>query len=237
MNRPSRRNRSRGHRLTIGRLLAAAALGFALFSVLLVLPWRWLPPPTSSYMLQERLLRDIEPLHYEWQPLAAISPHLAIAVIASEDQKFPDHFGFDLDSISKAFRERNRRVRGASTISQQVAKNLFLWPQQSLFRKAVEAWLTLCIEALWPKRRILEVYLNVAEFAPGVFGAQAAARHHFRTTAARLDLHQATLLAAVLPSPKRMSARHPSQYVHRRAMEIETFVRQLGGTRYLEKIR
>jgi len=171
-------------------------------------------------------------IHHRWLAFEEISPQLAIAVVAAEDQKFPSHHGFDFESISQALRDRLDRPRGASTISQQVAKNLFLWRERSLLRKGLEAYLTLLIEGLWPKRRILEVYLNVAEFGPGVFGAGAASELLLGKRG-ELSLEEASLLAAVLPSPRRMSPRRPSDYVRRRALEIEAEARNLGGTRYL----
>ena len=218
-----RRAQRRPRRLSRFALRGAAVLlGFTLA---LVLPWRWLPPPTSAFMLRERLAGGA-PVQ-RWVPLTDISPHLALCVVAAEDQKFPQHFGFDFDSIADALSE-SRRPRGASTLSQQLAKNLYLWPERSLLRKSMEAWLTLAIEATWPKRRILEVYLNVAEFGPGVYGAGAAAEIYFGVPADRLGLEQAARLAAVLPNPKRMSAAAPSDYVHSRATEIADLARNLG---------
>jgi monofunctional biosynthetic peptidoglycan transglycosylase len=207
-------------------------IGVLLGSAVLTLPWRWIDPPTTAFMLQARLQRGT-PVDWRWVPWAAISPALRVAVVAAEDQKFPTHHGFDLQSISSALREAGGRPRGASTISQQVAKNLFLWPGRSLLRKAVEAWLTTWIELGWPKRRILEVYLNVAELGPGVYGAEAASRRYFGKPARALDASEAALLAAVLPSPRRMSAVQPSRYVEQRAQEIEESVRDLGGPGYL----
>jgi len=210
--------------------------GFALASLLLVLPWRWLPPPTTAFVMRERLglgSARAKAVTRQWVPLDRISPQLAIAVVAAEDQKFPRHDGFDFDAISRAARERRSHTRGASTISQQLAKNLYLWPGRSLLRKGLEAYFTLLIETLWPKRRILEVYLNVAEFGPGVFGAESASRRFFGKSARWLDLREASLLAAVLPSPKRMSPANPSAYVSSRAEQIERAVRALGGTGYL----
>ena len=216
------------------RLTLVAVLSWFVLTILMVLPWRWVPPPTTAFMLQEHTLGE-GTVHYQWVPWDGISSHLPIAAVAAEDQKFPDHFGFDFDEIGKAL-ERNRsggRLRGASTITQQVAKNLYLWPGQNLVRKGLEAYFTLAIELLWPKRRILEVYLNVAEFGPGVFGAVAASRHAFGREPAELTPHQAATLIAVLPSPKRMSAAAPSEYVMRRTGEIEAAVAQLGGATYL----
>jgi len=207
-----------------------------LVSLVLVLPWRWIAPPTTAFMVRswiERRDAGDGAVHHRWLPFEEISPQLAIAVVAAEDQKFPSHHGFDFESISQALRDRLHRPRGASTISQQVAKNLFLWRERSLLRKGLEAYLTLLIEGLWPKRRILEVYLNVAEFGPGVFGAGAASELLLGKRARELSLEEAALLAAVLPSPKRMSPRRPSDYLRRRALEIEAEARNLGGTRYL----
>lgn len=213
-----------------------------LLGLLVLLPWlvvgvlRWVDPPLSAFMLGYLLQRgaDDPVLQHEWVPLASISPHLQIAVIAAEDQRFAEHAGFDLPAIRDAVTDGGRR--GASTISQQVAKNLFLWPGRSWLRKALEAGLTVCIEALWSKERILEVYLNVAEFAPGVYGAQAAARHHFGRDADRIEPRQAALLAAVLPNPHRLSASRPSAYVLRRARWIERQVGQLGGVAGLARV-
>ena len=222
--------RGRGRRIGL-RLLQATAIAL-LASAALTVPWRWLDPPTTAFMLQARLASE-QPVDQRWVPLSAISPALRIAVVAAEDQKFIQHHGFDLQSISKAMNEPRRRPRGASTISQQVAKNLYLWPGRSLVRKGLEAWLTLWIELTWSKRRILEVHLNVAEFGPGVYGAEAASRRFFGKPASRIDSAQAALLAAVLPSPSRLSAARPSRYVQRRAAQIEASVRRLGGASYL----
>ena len=185
------------------------------------------------------MLRDDHPLPVEqrWRPLGQIAPALQLSVIASEDQKFPDHRGFDFAQIRKAIAERGQRSRGASTITQQVAKNLYLSPSRSLSRKLFEAYLSAWIEACWPKLRILEIYLNIAEFGPGVFGAEAASREFFGKPASHLSPHEAALLAAVLPSPSRFSAAEPSRYVRERAREIEQQVRQIGGPRLLARLR
>ena len=199
------------------RLARGAALALALFalgSIAAVALLRFVPVPVTAFML-----RDGErPRRHDWVPWEEISRHAAVAVIAAEDQKFLEHDGFDFEAIDKAFTDarRGRRLRGASTISQQVAKNLFLWPGQSWPRKALEAWFTLCIETLWPKRRILEVYLNSAEFGRGIWGVEAASRRYFGKPAARLNRPEAALLAAVLPSPKRFRVANPSPYVRQR---------------------
>ena len=191
-----------------------------------MLPWRWLPPPTSAFMLRERFAGRT--LYQRWVPYPSISRNLVLCVIAAEDQKFAAHSGFDVDAIVRAAQERRRAPRGASTISQQLAKNLFLWPGRSFVRKGLEAYFTVWLEQTWPKRRILEVYLNVAEFGPGIFGAAGRERRDVRQARERAHAAEAALLAAVLPSPKRMSARHPSAYVDERAGQIERVALALG---------
>lgn len=216
------------------RSWAVRALGaILLLSIALTLPWRWLQPPTTSFILQERF-RHKHPVHHQWVPLSQVSPALPIAVVAAEDQKFPEHHGFDYQAVMKALQEDRSQTRGASTISQQLAKNLYLWPGRNLLRKSLEAYFTVLIELTWPKRRILEVYLNVVEFGPQVYGVSAASRSFFDKSTGQLTSHEAALLAAVLPNPKRMSAAQPSQYVLKRASQIKTQVRALGGPGYLD---
>jgi monofunctional biosynthetic peptidoglycan transglycosylase len=221
------------------RIAARAALLATALSAGPVLCVRFVDPPTSAYIVQTRAaaLLGGEALRVErdWADLAQVSPWAALAVVAAEDQKFPVHHGFDLEAIGDAIEEGGdgRRVRGASTISQQVAKNLFLWPGRSFVRKGLEAWLTAWIELLWPKRRILEVYLNVAELGPGVFGVEAASRRYFAKPAAALEPSEAALLAAVLPSPRRLRADAPSPYVLERAGRILRQMDRLGPS-YLE---
>jgi len=175
---------------------------------------------------------------YRWVPLERISPQAAIAVIASEDQTFPFHAGFDFKSIREAVRahERGRKLRGASTITQQVAKNLFLWPGRSLVRKGLEALLTVMIEALWPKERILEVYLNIAQFGRGIYGVEAAAHRFFHVGAAQLTRSQSALLAVVLPNPLRLHADAPSSYVLGQRDWTLKQMADLGGPAYLKEI-
>ena len=175
-------------------------------------------------------------LHYRWTPITEVSSNLPIALVASEDQKFPTHHGFDVEAIQSALAdaEDGERLRGASTISQQVAKNLFLWNGRSFVRKGFEAYFTVLIEALWPKRRIIEVYLNIAEFGDGVYGVAAASERYFRSSPQKLSLQQSALLAAVLPNPRKLHVERPSAYIQRRANWIERQVRQLGGSAWLE---
>lgn len=227
----------------ITRWLLWATAGIAAAIVLLVLLLRWVDPPTSAFMIEARVQaaqagRSGYHTNYQWVDLEQISPHAAIAVIAAEDQQFPFHAGFDFESIRKAVASnaRGRHVHGASTISQQVAKNLFLWSGRSYLRKGVEAGFTLLIEWLWPKERILEVYLNIAQFGPGVYGVQAAARRYFHVDARRLNRAQAALLAAVLPSPLRLHVDAPSAYLAERQEWILQQMAGLGGATYLDHI-
>jgi monofunctional glycosyltransferase len=223
-------------------------LGAALFAgfgitVLAVLLLRWLNPLTSAVMVEAHLRAWAGQQHdyhtdFRWASLEQISPHAAIAVIASEDQLFPFHAGFDFNSIREAVRasERGKRLRGASTISQQVAKNLFLWSGHSFVRKGLEAYFTVLIETLWPKERILEMYLNIAQFGDGIYGVQAAAQRFWHKPALALTSSEAALLAAVLPNPLRMHADHPSAYVVLRRDQILRQMHDLGGAAYLKAL-
>ena len=204
---------------------------------------RFIDPPASAFMLARQGeawgARDWGfRVAYDWRDLEDISAYLPMAVIAAEDQNFASHSGFDLRAIEKALdhNARGKRVRGGSTISQQVAKNLFLWQGGRWLRKGVGAWYTLLIEAMWPKHRILEVYVNVAEFGDGIYGAQAGARSFWRKGAARLGAAGAARLGPGLASPRRYSAKNPGPYVQRRAQWIQRQMRQLGGRDYLERL-
>lgn len=221
------------------RLGVILALAFVATTLTVVIAYRWLPPPTSAFVLARRVdgwtgAAASVPIRRQWVASERIAPEMFLAVVAAEDQKFPEHHGFDLEAIEDALDDReNGRVRGASTISQQVAKNLFLWSGKSWLRKGLEVWFTGLIELTWPKRRILEVYVNFAEFGDGVYGVQAASKQSFGRDAARIDGSQAARLAAVLPSPKRYSAAKPGPYVLQRQRWIERQMRQLGGRDYL----
>ncbi len=230
----------------LGRLLrwvVSAIAAYVAASVIVVLLLRWLNPPFTAFMAEMQLRAWLEhdfgyAAAHRWVDLEQISPNLALAVIASEDQKFPQHSGFDVEAIERAYQlnRHSHKIRGASTISQQVAKNLFLWSGRSYFRKGLEAYFTVLIEACWPKRRILEMYLNSAEFGLGVYGAEAAAQRFFRRPAARLTRSDAALLAAVLPNPQHYSAAAPSAYLERRRGEILVQMQALGGPEMLEEI-
>ena len=224
------------------KVLAWVLLGAVGLSIVPVLLLRWVPPPTSAFMLRRSLAnlvsRQGAPIRYHWTGWAQISPSMRVAVVAAEDQKFPHHWGFDFESIAEAIEDQGprRRVRGASTITQQVARNLFLWPGRSYVRKGLEAYFTVLLELFWPKRRILEVYLNIAEFGDGTHGVYAAAKTSFGKHPSELTPSEAALLAAVLPHPKHLHANTPSPYVEERARWIEEQMEQLGGPTYLRAL-
>jgi len=202
----------------------------------------FIPVPFSAVMIERQLGAWLQGdfryvAHSDWVGRDEISPWMALAVIASEDQKFPTHWGFDVDAIQSVLDNNgeNSRMRGASTLSQQTAKNLFLWDGRSWVRKGLEAGLTVGIETVWTKRRILTVYLNIAEFGDGVFGVEEAAQRYFHKPASRLTLSESALLAAVLPNPIRYSAAAPSGYVRQRQQWIMRQMRQLGGEAFLSR--
>jgi monofunctional biosynthetic peptidoglycan transglycosylase len=224
-------------------MLRRLILGFLLATTIPVAVLRWIPPPASAFMLLEQasaiFQRDREfRLHYRWVPWDDISPAMKLAVVASEDQLFSEHLGFDLQAIGKALEhnQRGRRTRGASTISQQTAKNLFLYPGRSYFRKALEVYFTGLLELFWPKQRILEIYLNIAQFGKGIYGVAEAGRIYFGKSAERLSAPEAALLAAVLPNPAMLQVNPPSAYVERRRRWILQQMRQLGGEDYLDAL-
>ncbi len=206
-------------------------LGLFLLSLAPVALWRFADPPFTLLMLKREL--EAPPgaaLRYQWVDLDQVSPNVLLAVVAGEDQQFPYHWGFDLEAIDQALDEaaEGRRLRGASTISQQVAKNVFLWSGRSWLRKGLEAYYTVLIELTWGKRRILEVYVNVVELGPLTFGVEAASRYWFGHPAKTLDRSQAALLAALLPNPRARSATHPSPKVRERQAWILGQMGQLG---------
>lgn len=201
-----------------------------------VLLFAYVPVGYTGVMLERQLqaLSDDRPYSasHQWVPLSQISIHMQQAVVTSEDQRFTQHHGFDVEAIKKAWRfnqtSKKKRVRGASTISQQTAKNVFLWTGRSWFRKGLESAFTLLIEGAWGKERILEVYLNSIEFGDGIFGVEAASQRFFGIPASKLNKQQAALLAAVLPNPHKMSAQHPSAYVKKRQQWILRHMSQLA---------
>ncbi|QNQ22068.1 monofunctional biosynthetic peptidoglycan transglycosylase [Kosakonia sp. SMBL-WEM22] len=228
-----------------------AALKRLLLRVLLVLVAFWgggillfsfLPVPFSAVMVERQLSAWLTGdfsyvAHSDWVSMDEISPWIALAVVAAEDQRFPDHWGLDVEAIEKALSHNEKhenRIRGASTLSQQTVKNLFLWDGKSWLRKGLEAGLTVATEAVWTKRRILTVYLNIAEFGDGIFGVEEASQRYFHKPASRLTMSEAALLAAVLPNPIRYKAAAPSGYVRNRQAWIMRQMQQLGGEGFLQ---
>jgi monofunctional biosynthetic peptidoglycan transglycosylase len=217
---PGRKSHQRGGGI-VRRLLAAPVILFLIAPALLVVVYRFAPPPITILMI-ERVVQG-QGLDHRWTPIDRISPTIVRSVIASEDARFCEHHGFDVSAIEKAMRHNQARpgkVRGGSTISQQTAKNVFLWPQRSWVRKGLEAYFTIFIETVWGKRRIMEVYLNTIEMGPGIYGVEAAAERYFGTTAADLTAAQSARLAAIIPDPLKWRASKPGPYVRRRTGRI-----------------
>ena len=225
-------------------------IGSAIFKIVLILiaisffqvvVLKWINPFTSSIMLQRQLsifFSDQGKINYRWIDYRNISKQVALAVVASEDQNFPYHIGFDFEQINKALKENKKRrhMRGASTITQQVAKNLFLWEGQSFLRKGIEAYYTVLIEFFWSKKRILEMYLNIAEMGKGVFGVGAASIIYFKKLPNRLTKSEGALIAAVLPNPVRYSIKYPSNYIRSRQFWIMRQMDLLGGVSYIKDL-
>lgn len=220
------------------KILMWLAVGFLVSTFLAVLIYRWAPVKYTPLMFirswshsDDKTYTDYK---HRWVPLDSISPYLPVAVMASEDQKFLSHNGFDYEAIkeARAEYEAGGRRRGASTISQQTAKNVYLWPQSSWLRKGLEAYFTVLIELTWSKRRIMEVYLNSIEMGPGIYGIEAVAQAHFHCHASELSRSQCALIAATLPNPRRFSSAHPSRYMRKRQHQIE---RQMKHIPFLEK--
>jgi len=231
-SQPGRRHGGRLGRIL--RWLGRAVVLFVILSVALTALYGVVPPPLTPLMVIR--LFDGNWITKDWVSYDDISPNLPRAVIAAEDSGFCAHWGFDFEAIEKALRhnEKSRRLRGGSTISNQTAKNTFLWPGDSqatrYARKAIEPYFTLLVELMWGKKRILEVYLNVVEWGPGIYGAEAAAEYHFHKSAAELTRREAALLAAVLPNPRRFSAGKPSSYISRRAGQIQVRMNDVPDT-------
>ena len=218
------------------RFLKFTGVAICLLLVIPIVPviiFKWIDPPVTSFMLQHQINSNVK-IQYQWVDRQRISKHLAIAAVAAEDQKFPQHFGFDFKQIHSAIKDNlsGKSLRGASTITQQVAKNLFLWEGRSLFRKGIEAYFAVLIEFLWDKPRILEVYLNIAEMGNGIYGGQAASRYYYDKNVWELTLPEACGLIAILPNPKKYRLKPPSAYVSARTLEIQSQVKQLGGFDY-----
>jgi monofunctional glycosyltransferase len=221
-------------------LLFKVFLYFVIVSVIWVVVLKFVPVWVTPHMIGRKIEASRQgektKIYHDWESYDNISKEVALAVVASEDQNFPTHWGFDFEAMSDALSEKRKRTRGASTISQQVAKNVFLWHGRSYFRKALEAYFTLLIELVWGKERILEVYLNVAETGKMTFGVEAAAQRFYGKSAKNLTRLEAARIAAVLPNPIRFSIKNPSSYVVGRAGKISRQMRALGGQSYIANL-
>lgn len=218
-------------RKKIIRILLRSVLGCMIFSILLTIIYRFVPPPVTILMVQRVIEQKMDgeevKLKKDWVPIEEISPNLVRAAIASEDGRFMEHWGFDIEAIQKAYEhnKQSSRTKGGSTISQQVAKNVFLWPSRSWVRKGLEVWFTFLIEVCWSKERIMEVYLNVIEMGDGIYGAEAASQAYFHKPARQLTKREAVLIAAVLPNPRKWSPANPNAYILKRQVRITRAMR------------
>ncbi|MAC94968.1 MAG: monofunctional biosynthetic peptidoglycan transglycosylase [Flavobacteriales bacterium] len=211
-------------------------LAIVVFTILQVVILAYVNPPITTFMIYQYFTTDITSIQKDWHDIENISPNAALAVIASEDQKFLEHHGFDVEAIQTAL-ERNKeskRIRGASTISQQLAKNLFLIPSKNFLRKGVEAYYTVLIELIWSKKRIMEVYLNVVELGEGIYGVPMASQQFFKKSPKQLSSAQAALIATALPNPKIYKLNKPSSYMYNRQFWVQRQMRNLGGTSIIQ---
>ena len=218
------------------RIIAKVLLACIIASMVITLLFRFVPVPVTPLMVIKYFEMEDGRIRKDWKSLDEISPNLPLAVITSEDQKFDEHFGFDVEAIEKAAeyneKHKGRRMKGASTISQQTAKNVFLWPKRSWLRKGLEVYFTLLIELFWSKERIMEVYLNVIEMGPGIYGAEAASQYYFHKPAAKLTRNESALIAAILPNPIRWSASKPTPYIQKKKNWI---VRRMGKANFSQE--
>lgn len=240
---PAKRKKSTSAWSKIKRIVLKAVYYFFILSIGGVVVFKFLPIPFTTTMI-DRKVRSLvhgedSEIHYTWKSYNNVSREMHLAAVAAEDQNFPNHWGFDFKAMEKAHsnNQKGKKIRGASTISQQVAKNVFLWQGGGYLRKAFEVYFTGLIELIWGKKRILEVYVNVAEMGKNTFGAEAASERVFHKSAKNLTRAEAARLAAVLPSPNKWSAAKPGPYVTRRTATIQKFMRQLGGVKYIENLR
>jgi monofunctional glycosyltransferase len=225
----AKRQKSRVRRI-VGKLVRLVAWCI-LASVLWVLLYKWVNPPITVLQVREYFkLEEGQKFRKDWADYEDISKQMPLALVAAEDQRFAHHSGFDWEAIEAAaeYNRTHDKTRGASTISQQVAKNVFLWPQRSWFRKGLEVWFAMWVELLWSKERILEVYMNVAETGTGTFGVEAASQRFFKKPSSKLSRREASLIAASIPSPRKSNPAKPSTYLNNRAIKIERQMRMLG---------
>jgi monofunctional biosynthetic peptidoglycan transglycosylase len=221
------------------RFILLAVFTFICFSVSVVLLFKWFDPPITAFIQSKstaNLFASLNDYNYEWKSIDKISPFFSLAVIAAEDQKFFDHNGFDFQQIEKAIEEieEGRRVRGASTITQQVAKNLFLWETKSFLRKGIESYYTILLELIWSKKRILEVYINIVELGENIYGIESASQLLLSKSSERLTIREAALAASVLPKPSARNLSQPSNYMMKRSESIIQHMNNLGGAEFLK---
>jgi monofunctional biosynthetic peptidoglycan transglycosylase len=234
--------------LKLWQIILKSIVAFFVVSILLVVLLRFVNPFYTITMASRKIEaifsdKKNKSIAFKWKNYNEISPYLPLAIITAEDQKFPEHFGFDVEAIEKAVEHnekvkqgKRKRIKGASTISQQVAKNVFLWQGRSYIRKGLEVYFTLLIEFFWPKQRIIEVYMNVAEMGDMVFGAEAAAKKYFRKPAAKLTQSEAATIAVILPNPRKYSATNPGPYVAKRRDWCINMMNKLGGKTFLKQL-
>jgi monofunctional glycosyltransferase len=241
---PKPRQKSTGKlKLGIVNMLKKVVFYFLTISIVSVIVFKFVPIPFTWTMADQKISSLVKgedsEIHYDWEGRGNVSKEMYLAVVAAEDQRFPEHFGIDFKAMKMAYQYnlKGKKVRGASTISQQTAKNVFLWQERSYLRKILEVYFTFLIEVIWGKERILEVYVNVAEMGKNTFGVEAAAQKNFGNSAKNITRHQAAQIAAILPSPKKWSIKNPGPYVSRRIPKIERQMRALGGVSYLSNLR
>lgn len=226
----------------VKRIVLKTLLWFIIITVGLTLLYRWVPPPFTILMITKSVEQKFDGkdviFEKDWVPIEEIK-NLPLAVITSEDQKFEEHFGFDVDAIEKAQkyneRHKGKKMKGASTISQQTAKNVFLWPSRSWIRKGFEVYFTFLIEIFWSKERIMEVYLNVIEMGPGIYGAEAASQYYFHKSASKLTRPEAAAIAAILPNPVRWSASKPTAYINKKKAWILRRMNTVEAESFIQK--
>ncbi|MEG2070170.1 MAG: monofunctional biosynthetic peptidoglycan transglycosylase [Bacteroidales bacterium] len=218
------------------RIIGTIILSLFIISILITILYRWVNPPVTPLMVIRKITNDA-PIKKEWKDLEDISPNMVVCAVAAEDNNFLAHNGFDFGAIQKVVDERKtgKKNRGASTISQQTAKNVFLWPERSWIRKGGEVYFTFLIETFWSKERIMEVYLNVIEMGNGIYGTETAAESYFNTSAKKLTLRQAALITAIYPDPLHRDPAHPTSYLKRRASKIAALTAKFGKVKFDEK--
>lgn len=229
----NKKSKTKKRKLSFIKIIFYAVLWFFGLSIFFTIAYRWINPPITPLMIS-RAIKDKESIKKEWVNLEEISPYMIAAAMAAEDNNFLGHNGFDFGAIQKAIdgNKKGKRKRGASTISQQTAKNIFLWSGRSWIRKGLEVYFTFLIEKCWSKERIMEVYLNVIEMGSGIYGSEAAAQHYFHTSAKKLSKRQACLITACYPNPRKWNPAKPTNYINKKANKISALIPKLGKIKF-----